>query len=66
MWHVGGIWCEDLMQRDHVKELGLGGRIILKLIFKKWQGEAWTGFIWLRIGTVSGHFVNATVNLRVS
>jgi hypothetical protein len=25
--------------------------IILKLIFKKYDGEAWTGFIWLRIGT---------------
>jgi hypothetical protein len=27
------------------------GRIILKLIFKKWDGRAWTGWIWLRIGT---------------
>jgi len=25
--------------------------IILKLIFKKWDGKAWTGLIWLRIGT---------------
>jgi len=25
-------------------------KIILKWIFKMWDGEAWTGWIWLRIG----------------
>jgi hypothetical protein len=30
------------------------GRIILKWIFKKWEGEAWTRLLWLRIGTVGG------------
>jgi hypothetical protein len=30
------------------------GRIILKRIFKKWNGEGWTGLIWLRIGTGGG------------
>jgi hypothetical protein len=30
------------------------GRIILKWISKKWDGEAWTRLIWLRIGTVPG------------
>jgi hypothetical protein len=29
------------------------GRIILKCIFKKWDG-AWTGLRWLRIGTGGG------------
>jgi hypothetical protein len=28
--------------------------IILRWIFKKWDGETWTGLIWLRIGTGSG------------
>jgi hypothetical protein len=27
------------------------GRILFKWIFKEWDGEAWTKFIWLRIGT---------------
>jgi len=30
-------------------------RVILKWIFKKWDLEAWTGLIWLRIGIVGGH-----------
>jgi hypothetical protein len=28
-----------------------GWEIILKWIFTKWDGEAWIGFVWLRIGT---------------
>jgi hypothetical protein len=39
---------------DYVEYLGVEGRIILRWIFGKWNGEAWTGLIWLRIGTVVG------------
>jgi len=31
-----------------MKNLGLDGRIILKLILKKSFRRAWTGFLWLR------------------
>jgi hypothetical protein len=47
MWHVWGtgevhtgFWWGDLRERDHLKELGVDGRIILKLILKKLDGEA--------------------------
>jgi hypothetical protein len=41
--HIG-FWWGDLRE-----DPGADGRIILKWIFKKWDG-AWTGFSWLRIG----------------
>jgi hypothetical protein len=37
------VFVGDLMERNHLEELGVDGRIILKWIFKKWSGESWTG-----------------------
>jgi hypothetical protein len=34
-----------------LENLGVHERIILKIIFNKWDGGAWTGLSWLRIGT---------------
>jgi hypothetical protein len=42
------------MGTDHLEDLGVDGSIILKCVIKKREREAWTGFIWLRIGTGGG------------
>jgi hypothetical protein len=48
-----GVWWENLTERDHLKESGVDGRIMLKWILGKWDG-AWAGLIWLRTGTGGG------------
>jgi hypothetical protein len=35
--------------------LGVDGRIIFRWIFRKWDGGAWAGLIWLRTETGGGH-----------
>jgi hypothetical protein len=47
-----GFWWGNLRQRDHLEDPDIGVGIILRWIFKKWDGRTWTGLIWLRIGTV--------------
>jgi len=47
------LWRTDLREREHLEGLGVDGRTILKLIFKKYMW-AWIGFIWLRIAKVAG------------
>jgi hypothetical protein len=63
MWHVWGRedvrtgfwWGRNLRNVDHLKDLDVEGRIIIKWFFKKLDGVAWSGLIWHRTGTVRGY-----------
>jgi hypothetical protein len=44
-----------LREIDHWGDPGVDGRIILRQIFRKWVGGAWTGLSRLRIETGGGH-----------
>jgi len=58
VWGAGqvytGFWWGNLRERDRLDDPGIDGRI-LRWIFRKLNAGAWTGSIWLRIGTGSGH-----------
>jgi hypothetical protein len=48
-------WWGILRERDHKEDPDIDGRIILRWIFRKWEGVVGTGWSGLRIGTVGGH-----------
>jgi hypothetical protein len=40
-----GVWWGNLRERDHWRDPGVDGRIIIRRIFRKCDVEAWTGSI---------------------
>ena len=51
--HTGFCWG-NLRERYHLEVPGIDGKIILRCIFRTWDVGAWTGLMWLRIGTDGG------------
>jgi len=49
------VWWGNLSERDYLENPDVDGRIILKNIHEVEWG-AWSGLIWLRIGTGGGTF----------
>jgi hypothetical protein len=43
-----------LRESDHLEDLGLSGKIILKRVFKQLFGRTWIRLILLRIGNSGG------------
>jgi hypothetical protein len=46
-----GVWCRNLMDGGHLEDKFTDGRIALECFWKIEDGKAWTGIVWLRIGT---------------
>jgi hypothetical protein len=53
MWYGQKCLVGNLKEEDHLKDLGVNVRIILKWISNEWSGKC-TGFICLTIGTSDG------------
>jgi hypothetical protein len=48
--------CIKILERDHWRDPDVDGRIILRWVFRKWEGVVGTEWSGLGIGTGSGHF----------
>jgi hypothetical protein len=58
MWEKINVWRVLVGKPDGRKRLGKFRRRWednTEMILQKWDGEAWTGMIWLSIGTRDGH-----------
>jgi len=51
---IQGFGGKTLLEREHLEDPGLDGRIIISWVFRKWNVFVWTGLIRLRIGTGGG------------
>jgi hypothetical protein len=59
-----GCWWGYLRERDHWGDRDVIGKIILKWIFRKWEGVVWTGWCWIRIGMVASA-VSTLMNFQI-
>jgi N6-adenosine-specific RNA methylase IME4 len=48
-------WWDNLMERDHLVDPDLDGKIILRQILPKWGVKVRNRLSWLRVETDGGH-----------
>jgi hypothetical protein len=48
------IWWRNMKERDHVEDIRVDGKIILKCIFREWCEKVWTALLWFSIRTSGG------------
>ena len=61
-----GFWCGNLKEREHLENLGVDWRIILKWIF---EVGGWGGRDWIELAQDRGRWralLNAVMDLRVA
>jgi len=52
--HIG-FWWGNLRERDYLEDPGVRWEDNIKMDFQEMGRGAWTGLIWLKIGTDGGH-----------
>jgi hypothetical protein len=60
-----GFWWGNLRERDHLEESGIDGRIIVRKIYRKWDGG---GMDWIDLAQKRDRWwvlVNMAMNLLV-
>jgi len=59
VWDMGEVYTRfswrELREREHLENLRVNGKILLKYTFKKWNRDAWIGLLWLRVGAAVRH-----------